>query len=280
MTQATHSCADCVTDISHRPPRTRRCEPCAKKRAAGQTRTYDHGGKVSYPARACDPCGQEYVPKRFDSRSCSQRCNNTRLRRAESAEAHAPRPCPECGNLFMPARVDALCCSRPCYRRYRYSYTPVQREPRKCGFCKKTFTPTRSDAIFCSGKCSSRNYYRFHPEDQVVRSQRWLAANPDRRRVAAANYKNARREWEFGNPQSVGVSERDWQRTVRRFGGRCAYCGALPDPMHMDHVVPLSRTGRHAIGNVLPACEKCNLAKGSKLLVEWRYRYAGAPLLR
>lgn len=40
----------------------------------------------------------------------------------------------------------------------------------------------------------------------------------------------------------------------------------------MDHVVPLSRGGRHSIGNILPACESCNLSKHASYLVEWRRR--------
>src|SRR5690606_22558633 len=65
------------------------------------------------------------------------------------------------------------------------------------------------------------------------------------------------------------VSTKDWTRLVRRFEGRCAYCGAS-GPLHMDHIVPLARGGRHGIGNLLPACASCNCSKGAKLLMEWR----------
>jgi 5-methylcytosine-specific restriction endonuclease McrA len=42
--------------------------------------------------------------------------------------------------------------------------------------------------------------------------------------------------------------------------------------MEMDHVVPLSRRGRHSIGNVVLACPACNNSKGRRYLVEWRYQ--------
>lgn len=48
----------------------------------------------------------------------------------------------------------------------------------------------------------------------------------------------------------------------------CAYCGATGD-MSLDHVVPVSRGGRHEIDNLLPACRSCNSSKGAKLLEEW-----------
>jgi 5-methylcytosine-specific restriction endonuclease McrA len=39
---------------------------------------------------------------------------------------------------------------------------------------------------------------------------------------------------------------------------------------HIDHIIPLSRGGRHSIGNLAPACAACNLKKGYKYLVEMR----------
>jgi 5-methylcytosine-specific restriction endonuclease McrA len=66
-----------------------------------------------------------------------------------------------------------------------------------------------------------------------------------------------------------GVSEADWLALVRRFDGKCAYC-EVRAPLTQDHVVPVSRGGQHAIGNVVPACRSCNAKKKHRLLVEWR----------
>lgn len=66
-----------------------------------------------------------------------------------------------------------------------------------------------------------------------------------------------------------GVTDRDWGRLVARYGGFCAYCQEVPW-QHIEHVVPLSRGGLHSIGNVLPACARCNCSKGNKLIVEWK----------
>lgn len=44
----------------------------------------------------------------------------------------------------------------------------------------------------------------------------------------------------------------------------------------MDHVIPVVRGGRHAIGNILPACAACNGSKHAALLVVWRHRVAVA----
>jgi 5-methylcytosine-specific restriction endonuclease McrA len=102
-----------------------------------------------------------------------------------------------------------------------------------------------------------------------ARTIKWHRDNP----AAILRLKTIRRAAE-----TVGlVTERDWRRLVERFGGCCAYCGKHTARLSADHVVPLSRGGRHAIGNLLPACRRCNSSKGSKLLAEWRYLGAAPP---
>lgn len=66
------------------------------------------------------------------------------------------------------------------------------------------------------------------------------------------------------------VTDADLRRLLHRQHGRCAYC-AEPEPSTLDHVVPLVRGGRHAIGNLVWACEPCNKSKGGRLVVEVRY---------
>lgn len=50
--------------------------------------------------------------------------------------------------------------------------------------------------------------------------------------------------------------------------GVCSYCPAAADTI--DHVIPLARGGRHAEGNLAPACRSCNSSKGDKLMIEWK----------
>ena len=64
------------------------------------------------------------------------------------------------------------------------------------------------------------------------------------------------------------ISTRDWERLVERYNGLCAYCSVRP-ATDQDHVIPLSRGGRHTVGNVLPACRSCNSSKNDRLLIEW-----------
>lgn len=53
---------------------------------------------------------------------------------------------------------------------------------------------------------------------------------------------------------------------LHRDGNACQYCGRDADSI--DHVVPRSRGGDHSWDNVVAACRRCNLSKGSRLLGE------------
>lgn len=60
-----------------------------------------------------------------------------------------------------------------------------------------------------------------------------------------------------------------WGSLLSAFESRCAYCGRREARLHQDHVIPLSRGGRNDFSNVLPACARCNLLKGTRTLGEF-----------
>lgn len=75
-----------------------------------------------------------------------------------------------------------------------------------------------------------------------------------------------------------GLSQRKRERLLARWkaaGRRCSYCPRLADTV--DHVLPLVRGGTNWEGNLAPACRSCNSARGTRLLVEWRFRRGGGP---
>lgn len=259
-------CVDCGACIAERGSRAQRCEPCAAE--AVRSRKTDQRPPVRIP-RVCVICEGPFVAKRRDSLCCSRRCTVARINAVHNAKRyirHEPRPCPACGTDFTPKRKDQIACSRLCYQRLTRSHEPIWHN-KTCDYCRKPFTSKRSDALRCSQKCTKAYHYEVYGEAVRAAVAAWRAANPERCRINAARYKARRKGWEGDGP---GVSLGDWTRLVARHEHRCAYCQDKPDLLHMDHVVPLSRGGQHAIGNVLPACQDCNLSKGAKLLVEWR----------
>lgn len=56
--------------------------------------------------------------------------------------------------------------------------------------------------------------------------------------------------------------------------GVCWWCGSAldPDNYHVDHRIPLARSGSNAPENLCITCPTCNLSKGDKLPQEWNGR--------
>jgi len=58
-----------------------------------------------------------------------------------------------------------------------------------------------------------------------------------------------------------------WRRWCD-FNHACAYCGTCGD-LEIEHVVPISKDGEHHLGNIVPACHRCNSSKASKDAHTW-----------
>jgi len=141
-----------------------------------------------------------------------------------------------------------------------------------CDRCGTKFRrPSKSDpkaVRFCSADCRYEQQledFRTDTNGQKTRAAEWRKRHPE---VIRANLMKRRALKASRDARSV--SERDLLRLIARYGGKCAYCG-LEDYSHIDHIVPLSKGGRHALGNLLPACAYCNLSKHARLLADWRY---------
>jgi 5-methylcytosine-specific restriction endonuclease McrA len=109
------------------------------------------------------------------------------------------------------------------------------------------------------------NYHK-NIERERERSRQWRANNPEARAL-----QHLRRKARLACCDHRRVTPGEWLAVVRHYGDCCAYCGARGKVVR-DHVIPIVRGGRHAIGNLLPACVTCNSSKSGLLLIEWRRR--------
>ena len=102
---------------------------------------------------------------------------------------------------------------------------------------------------------------------------------PKRPRKGTARYKSMA----IGNAQNWVVrnllgrlgdhsfEKGDWERVRdETFEGRCAYCGEAGET-EIEHAVPINmeKLGEHHLGNLVPACQRCNSDKGKKDYVEF-----------
>jgi 5-methylcytosine-specific restriction endonuclease McrA len=127
-------------------------------------------------------------------------------------------------------------------------------------------------------KSKVRKLRQSNPESNRQRSRKWAAQNRDIARFRA-------REWARNNPDKRKL-QRHKRRAIKRQNGvylilakefrrldktECAMCGSKTN-LTIDHVIPLNRGGRHAIGNLQSLCGSCNSSKQDSFMIEWRVR--------
>jgi 5-methylcytosine-specific restriction endonuclease McrA len=91
---------------------------------------------------------------------------------------------------------------------------------------------------------------------------RWTAAIPSR----------AWYEWHWArgiDPDAKRERLNPWLRVqvIERDGYVCGLCGddVDPDDVHIDHIMPWSRGGKHELSNLQVAHSTCNLRKGNRV---------------
>lgn len=109
-------------------------------------------------------------------------------------------------------------------------------------------------------------------ERRLVRAREHYARDPAKRRAVAT-------EWERANRDARKLITRrrklriqvtnellpgEWEKVVVDCNNTCIVSGCGTSPVTMDHVVPLSKNGRHHISNLQPLCSSCNDKKGVK----------------
>lgn len=68
-------------------------------------------------------------------------------------------------------------------------------------------------------------------------------------------------------------AKRQWRAAIKAaWSDRCAYCDRPPiddKSLTIDHVKPRARGGEDRTTNCIPACKRCNHAKGSQEWLAW-----------
>ena len=119
-----------------------------------------------------------------------------------------------------------------------------------------------------------KRYWREHPETkrehdkQWARDSWWLEyqINPDLRLYV--RQKSKRRKALLRQQTAHQIKPRLIRARFAQFDNCCAYCGATGD-MQIEHVVPISKGGTHAMGNIVPACRECNYSKREHEVERW-----------
>lgn len=98
----------------------------------------------------------------------------------------------------------------------------------------------------------------------INRTKQWSKDNPDKK-VEQRHRRIARLygQLEFDLPKNFIEILRE-----KQFDS-CVYCSRNDVKLTVEHILPLSRGGKHNIANIALACATCNFSKHTKTLKEW-----------
>lgn len=197
---------------------------------------------------ACARCGKDTRNPKY----CGVQCSLNANRRAN----------PPVKDTVVDGLVHREC--RVCARIIERE-TGFRRQANRCGgfhtrckSCDRAALPRSMPAILAA----CRRYYLRHGDEVRLRNKRWRLAHPDK--VMA---RNRRRVASERNALIQHVTAHMLRQRASVFGNSCAYCDGPHE--HWDHVIPISRGGKHCLANLRPACAHCNLTKHNKTLSEW-----------
>lgn len=215
----------------------RMCNNCYRKQRRRE-RGLKQGG---YPAKTgpCTVCGSTTSS---DNRFVKGMCRTCykRIQRGGNtiARSRYPGPCVSCGTTdpgHIGRFTKKMCWN--CYKRDKYEST-VKTQERYCVTCNKQISRLSKTGLCRS--CRHKDRYRSDPEYYAL-------FNTDRLE-------------RYGVKDELTAEQ--WQRVLEYYDYRCAYCDKqLGQKVTIDHVIPVSRGGKHSIDNVVPACRSCNSKK-------------------
>jgi 5-methylcytosine-specific restriction endonuclease McrA len=127
-----------------------------------------------------------------------------------------------------------------------------------------------------------RRWRQRHPADHAAAGRAYYERHKERLAAYFAQYRREHRDVRQGidarrQARKLGApgthTTVEWIWLPQLWNWTCAYCGAQ-DALQPDHRVPLARGGSNDIGNILPACPRCNQRKALLTEDEFRARLA------
>ncbi len=232
----------------------RPCKVCGKQCGRGcQTCSIACARSLNRrPESKCKQCGTLFQPKGTGRITfCGRDCSFAHKRENAKGEQKAPRVpivCRVCGGLFvglMFAKDCSVACRKQSTRIAAMRSKPRLTKPRtSCLHCGGPINRTRYVRLYCSNKCC-----------KMACEKRYNQANGYYHRIKARVH------------SSVGCERFHPNEVFERDGWRCQICRKPVDKTKkhphpkaptIDHIVPVSKGGKHSMSNVQCAHSRCN----------------------
>ena len=119
-----------------------------------------------------------------------------------------------------------------------------------------------------------REYWRQNPEAKKLQDRQWAKhiyawrykCDPSFRRHECQ--RNSEKKARYRGNHTVKLCKGDIDARYADFDNQCAFCGSK-NGITIEHAVPRSKGGPHAIGNILPSCHDCNMSKRDHDAEQW-----------
>lgn len=137
-------------------------------------------------------------------------------------------------------------------------------------------------------------HYAKNKERLIAQTKAYAKAHPEVRAKAARNYKKRHPEKyaaylkvhhvrRAARRRGADVSDKAVSGVIRRWRMQknfvCFYCGKRFEikKLEVDHVVPISKGGKHSVSNICKSCRPCNIRKRATLIE--KHSVNGQPFL-
>lgn len=194
---------------------------------------------------------------------------------------------PDCGESFLKMeRAQKYCCFKcgDALRSKRYRDAHPDRISAKLKLnwiAKKDILTARHKAWADSNvewrQVYNREYQLTRMEHRREYCRKWYAQN---RETCKSYLANRKAQKESRVPVSQRLTAEGWIALLTLWEWTCAYCGDYLINPTQDHVIPLSKGGKHTMDNVVPACKSCNSSKWKRDVGEFRESLRKRGLLR
>lgn len=143
----------------------------------------------------------------------------------------------------------------------RQYYAENREQCREMG--KKYYAENRELVIW-----QAAQYAKENPEVRRRANRKYSKSHPEQRRLNDHRRRARKAKSTVGDGLAITTWEKKWRsrKTVV-----CHWCRkrVKTSDVHVDHVVPLSQGGAHAVENLCVSCPKCNLSKNAKPPEVW-----------